>query len=456
MSKRLKKVLFILLGIVLTAGIAVGGYFLISNASSATVYNLRILTADGVQINDTSRYLQVNSNNNFAISVDVSTSSGAKSCYFSSSNPSVAKVVVSNGKYYVQYYKAGTATITAYSSVTTSVYDSFTLNVYDNYVNEIVIDNQEDNKLTLYGDGTTYTYDYQSTGVLADVDCNNMLTRVVENYNTDVIENISIDNVNKQLTISSQLVIEDSNQIFYLQTYYVDSYGVEHVVKNYSYNVDVIGYRINDMQILVSEDYLFSNKTYVYLSDTTSADSAYILDGETIISDIVLSNKINNLYFKIRVIYSNNTWKDVSYEDNILPTEIEGSDLNFVGGWARKMDYWYVEMKQETISTLSSSTLDIVRAFSVSYTDETVDSSIKKDFLITYKNSSSESYAEFIDKDLYARVLDASGNIIRYKYIYWDTRFRRIDTIADYNGNIVGFIDNVPTCDPANDIIISE
>ena len=455
MNKKLKVFLFTFLGVLLVVGLGVGGYFLISNLSTTTIYNVSILTKDGALINDTSRYLLSTTTNNFPIQVSVETDSGKGECFFTSSNPAVAKVVVIDGEYYVQYYKAGTATITAYSRYTTSVYDSFKLNVYDNYVSDIVIDRKTDNLLTAYGDGREYVFDYETTGILENENCNNMQTRVLDNYDTTVIENISINQIDQTITIKSKLVTQDSLQVFYLQTYYVDVRGQEHVVKNHAFTVNVIGFRIDDMQLLVSENYQFKNQTYVYLSDPTTADSAFLLENEKVIADIVLSETVKNLYFKIRVIYSNKTYEDVSFVDSVLPTEIEGSFLNFTGGWALGMNYWFVQMNEEALETASQQT-DIVRAFSLSYTDEVVKSSMKKEFKITYKHKDTQSYQDFINKDLYAKVVDSDGNLIRYEYIYWDSRYRRTDTKTDARGNIIGFFNDTPICDESKNITISE
>lgn len=454
MSKKLKIFIFTLLGLIVAAGLGVGGYFLISNLSTTDVYNLCILTQEGNPINDTSKYLLSNSQNQFPISVDIETS-GVKACYFTSTNPQVAKVVVKNGEYFVQYYKAGSTTITAYSSASTKVYDSFKLNVYDNFISEIVIDGKTDNLLNLYGDGQTYTYSYQATGILEEEYCNNMLTRVVENYDTSVIEKITIDQATQTIAIKSQLITYDSYQTFYLQTYYVDLHGQEHVVKNFAYGVNIIGYRIDDMQLIVSENYQFNNQTYVYLSDSTNTEGAFLLENEKMVSDIILSENVENLYFKIRVIYSNKTYSDVSFEDNVLPTEVEGNYLNFTGGWVLGMNYWFVQLNAQTLAANVDQS-DIVRFFSISYTDETVKSSISKEFKITYKYSNTTSHKNFTDKDLYAKVVDANGNFIRYEYIYWDSRFRRTDTKTDANGYIVGFINDAPLCDESKNITISE
>lgn len=455
MNKKVKTILFVLLGVLLVAGIGVGGYFLISKMTDVSVYNLKMVTAEGAPINNMSKYLLAADSNEFKIGVEVEATSGSTGYYFKTSNPNVAKVIVKEGNYFVQYYNAGSATISVHSSAAADVYDSFKLDVYDNYISNIVIDNKTDNTFTVFGDGTNYVYNYVATGILEDEFCNNMLTRVVDNYDKEVLESITINQEDQTVSIKSKLVTQDSCQIFYLQTYYVDDSGNEHVVKNFTYFVNVIGYRIDDMQLLVSENYLFRGNGRVYLGEGSNKDNAFLLNGEKVVSNIVLSKSVQDLYFKIRVIYSNKTFRDVSFEVGILPTEQgTGKYLEFTGGWTPGMDYWFVQVDTQAMEDLAANDVDVVRSFKISYQDEVIKSAIVQEFNITFKFEGTQNYQDFIDKELYAKVVDKNGNFIRYEYIYWDTRFRRIDTQTDANGYIIGFDGEAPKCDESKNIII--
>ena len=460
MNKKLKKFLITMLIIVLTAGVGVGGYFLINSLSSVTIYNLTILNSEGNPIKDTATYLTNKKENMFYIDVDIKTSTGSTACVFTSSDPSVA-TVKNDGSFYVEYYKPGKTTISVYSTYGKAVSDSFVLDVYENYVNSIIIDESADNTLTLYGDGTSYTYSYEAFGNIDGIDCNNLLIEVVDSYNKEVINDITINTNNKTITIDSNLVANDSNEVFYLQTYYVDAENVKHIVDNFAYTINVVGYRLVDMQLLISQDYEFSKGTYVVLPNGSIfvEGETYLKENETIVPELMLCGNVTDLYFKIRVVYSNKTSYDVSYEAN-LNLSLDNSKLETYGGESRYMNYWRVYLK-DSVSVLENFSANL----SISYQDQAagVMSSIEKQFVIPYileetSDITDTAYETFVNNSLYAKVYataadQVAGTISHYKYIYWDTRFRRTDTITDEKGNIVGFIDAAPTC---NQTIILE
>ena len=118
------------------------------------------------------------------------------------------------------------------------------------------------------------------------------------------------------------------------------------------------------------------------------------------------------------------------------------------------MDYWFVQVDTQAMEDLAANNVDVVRSFKISYQDEVIKSAIVQEFNITFKFEGSQNYQDFIDKELYAKVVDKNGNFIRYEYIYWDTRFRRIDTQTDANGYIIGFDGEAPKCDESKNIII--
>lgn len=447
MNGRFKKVFIILLSIIAAIALGVGGYFLVNNLSSYTVYSLRILTENGKQINDIYRYLQEDSTNHIAIEIESETSKGYMGCTFTSTDKSVAQVVYKDGGYYVEYYKAGNARITAYNSNATEVYDSFNITVYDNMIADIVIDEQEDNVIDFYGDGTTYVYSYKATGVLEEEYCNTMQTRVVDNYNKNVIESISIDNAKNEISIKSELVTEDSVQRFYLQTFYIDNNGVEHIVDNYEYTLNVIGYYLVDLQLVVSESANFSNNPNVYFNTTASVDDSYLEENEIRVPSIVLTPTVNNICFKVRGIYSNQTYKDISGKSQLKLEEVGSTNaLNF--GWSSSMKYRYLEIDYNRAE-------DATFRFSAYYKDTDINSSIERDFTFKYLydgsvggagNANTENYEDFQNDSLYVKVVNSNGAVIKYSYIYWDNRYKRLDAITDSLGNIVGFLNGAPNC----------
>ena len=452
MNKRLKIVLFVLLGTVLVIGLAIGGFFILRNSTAVVVNNLQILAADGTEMKDTSRFLSSDTTNHFFIDIEMETSSGQKGIYFTSSNPEVAKIVKRDDQYFVYYFNAGSAVITAYSAYSTSVYDSFKIDVYDNHITDIVIAEQEDDHLHVFGDATTHAYNYTATGVLENQSvCNNMMVRVIDNYNKDVFESITINPETQEVVISTNLVIKDSQEVFYLQTYYVDSNGKERITQNHAYYIDVTGYRLVEVQLLMSSNESFSDY-YVCLANGETKEDAYLGYNEKVLSNIVLTKSVTDLFFKIRVVYSNRWAVDISASELDNISDILGI-LKFESSYKANMESWYVSVDSATLEAGSHDS-DIIRAFEITYSDDSVQTSIQKEFQITYKFEDSQSYQDFLDKDLYAKVVNTDGELLYYEYIYWDTRYRRTDATTDASGKIVEFpAGTEPNC---SQIIISE
>lgn len=446
MNKRLKILLFTLLGVVVVAGLAVGGFFLLRASSMADVYNLQIVSAEGNPVNDTSRFLLTNVDNKFAVNVNMETSSGHSSFYFTTSDSSVANVVYDKNeqKYFVEYYKAGAATITARTGYSSMVYDSFVLNVYNNFIADIVLGKSANNLLQVYADNTEDTYDYVATGVLNSEDCNNMLIRVVDDYDKTVFDKISINPIDKTIKIKTKQVTEDSTQVFYLQTYYIDNAGEEHVVKNHPFFVDVVGYRIVDIQLLVSASEKFEGNANVWLSDGTHEDP-YQGYGEKIITNLVLSDSVKDLYFKARIIYSNNSTDDVSNRLSYVKPQQE-SVISISDSSVTKMNCLRLQFNAPEKTEQDRVNADnLSESFTVKFERSDINSTIEKNFKITYKYEGSAKFDEFKNKDLYVKLVDGD-KFLRYEYIYWDTRYRRTDTETDLNGYIVGFKNGDPAC----------
>lgn len=446
MSRRLKKLLIVLAVIVIVAGVGVGGYFLLTNLSKTTVSDLKIIDSNGVKINDTSVYLQSSDNNKFNIRVSVD-STGSGSVYFRSSDDKVATVVRDGNSYAVEYYKAGSTVITAYSSATTNVKDSFTLHVYEDFVTNIVIDEKTDNVLTAYGDGNKQVYNYVATGVTADVKCNNELIRIVDNYDKNVFNSITINQDKSTITFDTKQVKEDSVQTLVLQSYYIDEFGTEHVSKNFFYTVNVIGYRIKDMQMIVSQNYQFEN-SFIYLSaddsSKTSGEDPFLEDGEVLINNIYLTDKIKTAFFKIRVIYSNGD--SIPYSGSISSGAGSKNYVKTAKVNSNGMNY-LISVNADAVATLDETDSDFIE---ITFTDEK-DNQATRAFEITYlveSDDAGSTYQEFINKSLYVKCVDKDTHeFLYYEYIYWDSRYCRLDTVVNSNGQVIDFVGADPDCE---------
>ncbi len=462
MNKRLKVVLFVLLGIASFIGLVIGGYFLLNSAYSATIYNVQIVDENGNPMNNLTRNL-VSSDTNFVkLDVNIKASDSQQVALFSSSNPDVAKVIRQDDGYVLKYYTAGSATITAYSQLMPEVRDSFVITVNQNFIDNIVIADYADNHFSVFADGVTHPYPYCAVGADGEKeDANNaifdsMLLRVVDNYDKSVFSSIKINQIDKTVEIKTNIVVADSTQVFYLQAYYVDDQQNEHVIKNFAYYVDVVGKKIVDIQLLICKDYNFdsSKPGYIYLSiDDEHFD--YKKTNEIIMNDVVFSSGVSDLYFKIRLIYSNHTSADVSAgEVGVDSTEdVNDKCLTFTGSEALGMDCWLLTFKLPT--TDYSSQGQIEREFKIGYSQnlaEGQNTSIEKTFKVTYKfdkdiieeGKTVNYYQDFVNQNLYASVVKESDldTVLYYEYIYWDNRYLDRNNVVIQDGKIVKFLKN--------------
>ena len=67
-------------------------------------------------------------------------------------------------------------------------------------------------------------------------------------------------------------------------------------------------------------------------------------------------------------------------------------------------------------------------------------------FAFTYLNEGSAGYDDFHENELYAKLTDTETNTSYYEYVYWDTRYKRNDTITNSDGKIMDFVNGAPTC----------
>lgn len=468
MSKKFKTFIIIIAVVIAVIGFGVGGYFLMSSLSSSTVLDFKIVdpTNNNREFNTTHKYLISGKENKFRIDVVSETSNGRGSYVFSSSNPDVAQVITEGEEYWVNYYNVGQAVITARSRAAEKVYDSFTLQVSEEIVADITIAGTQDGKtLKLYANGRTQSYSFNSVGLLSYtnddgeteyVDCNNMNLRIVDNYDKAVIKNIKLNQDNGEIVVTSKIKNVDSKQNFYIQAYYTDDQDIEHIVKNFAFNIDVVGYRIADLQLLVSQDYYFRGTNYVLLARGSSAEDAVLADpqNEQILDAVNFTSAVSQLYFKIRAVYTDGTFKDVSNLDPLASdpsgnTTASGESYLFTD--KDSSGFWRVLADSSILQSIQGGNEITLLHFDMTYTDYLEDNDgnqlsdpVTKTFDINYLNYSDKTasmYQDFVNTKLYTK----QGGV--YEYIYWDTRFARRDVIVDELGRIIGFQSDPPTCE---------
>jgi len=445
MNKKLKTLLFLSIAIVVVLGVGLGGYFLINNLATVTISDLRILAYDGTPIRDTDVFLQDAEHNEFLIKVKIE-SSGTNAVSFKSSDKSVANVVSTSKGFAVKYYKAGTAKISVSSAVTSGVTDSFVVNVHEDFVADLVIDGKADNVLEVYGNGKANEFDYEATGVLENSYANSALIRVVEDYDTEVIKKVEVDTAKKKVYIDTNLTRESSVQTINLQTYYIDSNGEEHVAKNFAYTLNVVGYDIKEIQLVISQDHYFSDKSHIFLSsdilasETDEQLTQHLVDAEneSIVKEIYLTNDINTIYFLTRVLYTDGTYEYPSIESfsSVPPTGktiyIDAkTPTNDSNNWAAQVNKTTV--LDPSVDDSIADSLYIRFTIRKTIDDKSIETSKLSTFIINYLKEGTSKYNEVNNTKLYKY---ADGF---YEYIYWDTRYRRTDAITDANGKIVDF-----------------
>ena len=443
MNKKLKRFLFITIGIVVVAALGIGGYFLIGNLSAVTISDLRIVAYDGTQMKNTNVYLIDETHNQFDIFVNID-STGSYSSRVTSSNKDVATVEKNGDGYTVKYHSVGKTTITAYSALTATVHDSFVLTVSEDFVADVVIDEKTDNVITLYGNGKTNELSYVATGVLANNTSNNSLLRVVDDYDKNVIRSVKLDQAHKKIYIATNIAKEDSSQMINLQSYYIDDAGEEHIIKNFVYTLDVIGYNIKEIQLLVSQDHHFENRTNVYLEYGLNKDKAtYDKETEKVVDEIYLTKNISTIYFMTRVVYTDGTMEYTSAQDATLTSGF----LGYVKPLQITSSFWAAQV-QSGSAAVAGVTNYADEFISISYTIEktafgkTIEIGKTCRFHILFMLENQPAYNSFTNNKLY-KLVDEKY----YEYVYWDTRYERNTAITDAEGRIVGFSDGNPVFD---------
>lgn len=457
MNKKLKKFLVTILGVVVSIGAVVGGYFLFVNLAKVTINDLKILDANGKPINDTSVYLSDQDHNKFVISPSINTSNGAESGYFSSSNSSVARVRRENSNYIVEYYKAGEATITLYSQSTNTVSDSFVVTVYEDFIQKVTMyqmingeqHKYEDNVLNVYGNGQKNVFGYISEGMLEGSAGNDMLFSVVNNYNKSVIKSVELNQTDKELYITTNLTKENSVQTICLQTYYYDADGNKHVVKNFEYQVNIIGFDIQEIQLIVCNTHELDESNYLYLNTSYYPGENTEIDNDRHppkrvedrpVGVICLSKSVKEFYFKIRIYFTDGTYEN---PQGTIATGF-ATGLNYYKIYKDNPDYFLISLGAEELLPATS---EAKKQFSIRYTcqktvgETTVSCDKTMFFYLTYlkEDALDSTYDNFINKSLYVAKVDALNNILYYEYRYWDIRYQRKDEITDASGKIIGF-----------------
>lgn len=449
MSSKLKKwiiavVVFLLVGIGTLVAVT-----MLSGLSTSTVYALSLVEQVGSgeeeqfkEIISKEVYLKSQTSTNqeegnfFMVQVKYSASSFLNFSVASSDND-VAKVeAVEQDKFKITYLKAGVTRITAFPTEGGNVNDSFVLTVREDVPTKFSIDktgeNEDnqfiigENQLSIFGDGNEYSFKFDATRGDKDSNLNIDSIYVLDDYNKDVFEDVFIRSDTKQLVVKARQRENDvDSQPINIQVRYGGEKGV--VVKNWTIVVDVRGYYIANIQLVISETPSFDGILNIYGEGIKN-------EGEREISQVYFSRIAPKVYAKVRLVYTNNQME-------YAPV----GNVSFDVDQSHTVATHYSIENFQNFGNFMEITIDGYAEFNFNYDRFTVRMTFN--YLDIDEIRENSLYEYFYNKLLYRKIIDPNLNISYFEYIYWDSRYVRTDTVCDDEGRIVGFNNGDPDCE---------
>lgn len=481
------KLLFIFMGgLTAIIIITIAGFILIEQNKTFYIYDVRFVvpvedeegyiytyvpvddddipTLQYESIKNTTVYMYSESENLFPIAVYASTSNESRDIKITSSDNSVAKIVLIDGLCYVKYLKEGVVTITCEVG---GVTDSFILKILDMvpsnfqvfdlaYYGEDYV-NLFPNSIVGYADGLEYRYSYKLSDITGSDDISKIdgdLIRIdEENLDTNIFSNVVIDSANHELVVTCKVPesaqTENINTSIVLQSFTYGKDGEKIVQDNYIVNVYVVLEIPEFLQIEVSkspdfeESYVYTNtekdENFSYtdeeilanpslLEDYLSAEKAekYLAEREEKSTyDVYFTSKVSKLYIRFRMVYTNGKVEYLVNGDNAT-FKFNGLDSDAYCTLAPMDNYYILKLSTDDYYVKN---VDEYNQYgvTVSLNDFIFDS-------FTFNFEYVEQSAENVEK-LYKYDEETKT----YTYKYWDERARFTNEICDEQGNIIGF-----------------
>ena len=452
--------------VVLVGGLSI--YFLVQNNRTYYIYDLRIVepvsnargyvytdsTANYTSIKNKTVYMTADGSNRFEIGIYAYTSINTTDVEISSSDTSVARVIITGNRCYVEYVGAGVATISVKIG---SVVDSFDIYVYNEVADDFVVydnryygeySNYFPNQIISYSDSIQYTYDYVvSTPENSDASdvVNSSLIRIDETkVNEDVFEEVYIDADNKKLVLTCKSDLTNNmNETIVVQTYYYTADGRIKISDNYYVNVRIVAYTPEFLQIELAttpdftDGYVFMNTEKIDEGSLTEdiiqndteilekflsyqkAESNLELTNENSVYNTYFTDKVSTIYLRFRKVYTNGDIVYLTPNDSENPFEISADEDNLK--LSANGTYYTL--------TVSSAYFDTHQTFDI--TISLSDFDLSHTFKFEFAEFNSENLEKFYDYNEETKI---------YSYKYWDPRTRYSNEVYDELGNIIGFV----------------
>ncbi len=429
MNSKLKKwILSVAIVMIVLIGALIGVTFL-SRLSTSTIHDLRFFEVvdqeeTATEIFEKTVYLQAEEDNHFQVELK-NNASVAVDFKVYSTNQNVATVASDgDGLYTITYLASGQTNIVATTASKSNVSEQFTLHVKNSLPTRLFVSDPEnanivgESEVNIFADTLKYAFNLVAMKGDIDENFNYGSISIVDNYNHDLLKTVKIDASKKQLVLVSNQSSKPSSEIITLQVH--DEDGL--LLTSQNIIVNVKGYYISDMQLVLSQTPDFVNAVNVF-------GSGLIAEGEHRVDKVVFTEDVNTIYAKVRVIYTNGEIRDVSAESVSEPHNVSSIKND------ERFNERYFTFR---VTTNENPYVEITLPKSQVFETEIV---TKFEFSYYLKNST--EYNNFMNKELY-RFVEDPDNFDYYEYIYWDTRFQRDDVITR-DGKIVDFVSNPPS-----------
>ncbi len=419
-SKLTKWIIVIVVFIVAAIG-SLLGVSLLTNASTTTVNDIRLLSASSnEELFSKEVYLTASSHNYFDVKLDASASSILKYRVVSS-NPEVATVVANGNNYRVRYLKVGETTITATTLEASNIKDSFVLKVKEYVPTNFVITEEDrinDLEVKMFADNRDYRFSFEASQGSIEENINISSLEVVGGFNTNVFSSVYIDAGTQELVVKAKQSEAFIKEYITIQSKRINAEGKKETVATFVVCVNVYGNYISDIQLMLSSVPNFDVSPNI-------CGEGLLKEGETRIGGIYLTKEVHIIYARVRAVYTNGEMFDVTSKSS--SSTISGNPNTSrpaLGG------YYSIDVQGETAG-IKFSYGGVSEDVSFNYLDEV---------------KTPATYVNFFENQLYKKLVDEETGVTYYEYVYWDTRYKRTDTVTDKAGRIIDFMNGAPAC----------